>query len=167
MTPIEIERKFLIQMPSKELLNRQGTKAKSIVQTYLLPQDNETARVRMITEGETVTYVKTVKRRISNLSHFEDEREISLEEYENELKNRDVGKKTIEKTRYCIDFARHTLEIDVYPFWSDRAVLEIELSSEDEAFEIPDYINIIKEVTDDGRYKNTNLAKEIPMDIVE
>ena len=113
----------------------------------------------MIREGDTARYVKTVKRRISNLSHFEDEREISLEEYENELKKRDESKKDILKTRYCIDFSAHTLEIDVYPFWRDRAVLEIELSSEEESFDIPDYIKIIKEVTDDKSYKNSALAR--------
>lgn len=166
MTPIEIERKFLIKMPAQNILQTHG-KSKSITQTYLTPIANETARVRKIIEGEAVSYVKTVKRRISDLSHFEDEHEISYKEYTNELKNRDTTKKAIEKTRYYINFADHVLEIDVYPFWTDRAILEIELASEDEAFEIPEYIKVIKEVTGDGRYKNTNLAKEIPMDIVE
>ena len=167
MTPIEIERKFLIKMPSADTLKQHGARAKSIIQTYLTPIDNETSRVRMISERDKTCYVKTTKRRISDLSHFEDEREISRAEYETELQRRDASKKDIEKTRYCIDLADHVLEIDVYPFWSDRAILEIELSSETEAFEIPEYIEVIKEVTSDGRYKNTNLAKEIPMDIVE
>ena len=167
MTPIEIERKFLIKMPSNDELKAHGARAKEIVQTYLTPTNDETARVRMINENGKVSYIKTVKRRISDLSHFEDEWEISPEEYENELKNRDTGKKAIEKTRYCIDFCDHVLEIDVYPFWDDRAILEIELSSETESFDIPEYIKVIKEVTSDGRYKNTNLAKEIPIDSVE
>ena len=167
MTPIEIERKFLIKMPEASVLNQHVARAKHITQTYLTPIDNETSRVRKIVENGCVSYIKTVKRRISDLSHFEDEWEISADEYVAELKKRDTSKKDIEKTRYCIDFAGHVLEIDVYPFWSDRAVLEIELSSEDEKFDIPEYITIIKEVTSDGRYKNTNLAKEIPIDIVE
>jgi len=167
MTPIEIERKFLIEMPSKSVLEEHSAKSKNIIQTYLTPVGNETARVRMITEGRSITYVKTVKRRISDLSHFEDESNISPQEYETELKNRDTSKTAIEKIRYCIDFSEHTLEIDVYPFWNDRAILEIELSSEDEKFEIPEYITVIKEVTSDGRYKNTNLAKEIPLDIIK
>ena len=51
--------------------------------------------------------------------------------------------------------------MDVYPFWSDRAVLEVELESEDEAFDIPPFISVIKEVTGDKRYSNKALAKEI------
>ena len=78
MTPIEIERKFLIEMPDESTLTAHNARIKDIVQTYLVPAGNETACVRMIREGDTARYVKTVKRRISNLSHFEDEREISL-----------------------------------------------------------------------------------------
>ena len=58
----------------------------------------------------------------------------------------------------------HFFEIDIYPFWRDKAVMEIELSSEDEDFEIPHEIKVIKEVTGDKRYKNASLAIEIPRD---
>ena len=163
--PIEIERKFLISMPdTNKFLAISGANKKEILQTYLLSYKGETARVRKITDEKITYYVKTVKNRISDLSHFEDEYEISKEEYENELKNRDPAKVDIEKTRYCIPFKNHILEIDVYPFWNDRAILEIELKQESESIEIPDFISVIKEVTSDKRYKNTNLAFEIPVD---
>ena len=40
--------------------------------------------------------------------------------------------------------------------------MEIELSSENEEIKMPEYINVIKEVTDDERYKNRNMASNIP-----
>ena len=52
-------------------------------------------------------------------------------------------------------------EIDVYPFWNDKAIMEIELRSENQEFSIPKSINVIKEVTDDDEYKNSSLAKNI------
>ena len=55
-------------------------------------------------------------------------------------------------------------EIDVYPFWQDRAVMEIELADEAEAVKLPPEIEIIKEVTRDRRYTNAALAREIPLD---
>ena len=76
----------------------------------------------------------------------------------------DPDKKTVYKTRYAFPYGSHTVEIDVYPFWSDRAILEVELSEENEIFKIPDSIRIIKEVSEDSRYKNTNIANCIPMD---
>ena len=165
MIPIEIERKFLIAMPSINLLESfENTRKKEIAQTYLPTIDGITARVRKIEENEKTTYVKTEKSRISSLSHYENEFEISKEQYENELTLRDANKSTIEKIRYCIPCDNHILEIDIYPFWNDRAILEIELRDENEAFDIPSYIKVIKEVSDDKRYKNTNLAKDVPMD---
>jgi len=167
-TPIEIERKFLITMPSIETLeSAEGSRKKEITQIYLTSINGETTRVRKIAESGNISYIKTTKKRISDLSHFEDEFEITHEEYENELKNRDESKANIQKTRYCIPFCNHILEIDIYPFWSDRAILEIELTEENEEFNIPDFINVIKEVSADKRYKNTNLALQIPMDDIQ
>lgn len=51
-------------------------------------------------------------------------------------------------------------EIDIYPFWKNKAILEIELSNEFADIVFPDYLEVIKEVTDDIEYKNYNLAKK-------
>jgi CYTH domain-containing protein len=53
-------------------------------------------------------------------------------------------------------------EIDIYPFAQNRAICEIELLSEDEKFDFPPFINIVKEVTDDKRFSNYSFAKTIP-----
>ena len=143
-----------------------GVRIKHIEQTYLVRENGKKARVRRIVENSEVSFIKTVKQRISALSCFEDEREITREEYESELKNADADKSVLFKTRYCIPYENHVIEIDVYPFWSDRALLEVELSSESEEFSIPEFVKIIKEVSEDSRYKNTNIAKIIPFDAI-
>ena len=164
-TPVEIERKFLIYMPDIAVLESfEGVRVKYIEQTYLDCEEGKNARVRRIVEGERESFVKTVKQRISTLSAFEEEYEIDAASYREELKSASADKQTIVKTRYCIPFDEHIVEIDVYPFWSDRAILEVELASENESFSLPDCLHIIKEVSEDKRYKNTNLAKEIPCD---
>jgi CYTH domain-containing protein len=98
------------------------------------------------------------------LSCYEDEHFISLDEYNFLLLLADKEKKSIHKTRYSFEYCNHILEIDVYDFWNDRATLEIELKDENEKFSIPTFIEIIKEISTDGRYKNTNLAKSVPFD---
>lgn len=80
------------------------------------------------------------------------------------MKSADLQRKTIIKTRYCIDCGEHTFEIDVFPFWDDRAIMEVELSHEDERFTVPQGIEMIREVTGDKRYTNSSLAREIPQD---
>ncbi len=164
-TPIETERKFLIKMPDmQQLAELEGVRIKDITQTYLVSDDGKNARVRKIVENGKTSYIKTVKQRISTLSCFEEEYEINENTYAAELKLRDTEKNTIQKVRYCLPYEGHILEIDIYPFWLDRAILEIELRDENEAFAIPSFLEIIKEVSDDKRYKNTNLALEVPFD---
>ena len=164
-TPIETERKFLIYMPCLETLCSQPEiRIQEINQTYLLTDGKKNARIRKITERGKISYIKTVKERISTLSCFEDESVISFEEYENLLLKADTEKQSIHKIRYSFEYCKHILEIDIYEFWDDRATLEIELASEDEEFAIPSFIKVIKEISEDGRYKNTNLAKNVPYD---
>ena len=158
--PIETERKFLIAMPDVELLSAQnGARVKHIEQTYLICENGKNARVRKILESDTVSFIKTVKQRISTLSSYEDENEISESEYIKELTCADPDKKTVIKTRYCIPYGNHTVEIDVYPFWNDKAIIEIEQCEEDYEIIFPDFVKVRREVTEDEAYKNLTLAK--------
>ena len=160
----EIERKLLIRFPDTASLAAQPKCAVwRIAQTYLVSEEpGLTRRVRRIEENGRISCYRTFKRRLTALRCIEDEAEITPEEYERYLKEADPESRTIEKTRYRIPFEGHTLEIDVYPFWSDRAILEVELEAETEKAALPDYIEIIRDVTADPAYKNWALAKHIP-----
>ena len=159
----EIERKFLIAYPERELLD--GSESSQITQTYL-KKDNSgmNSRVRKRVWGDKTEYTHTRKKHISDIRRVEEERLISENEYNELLKSADLRRNTIRKTRYCIDCGAHTFEIDIFPFWDDRAIMEVELSHEDERFTVPQGIEIIREVTDDKRYTNSSLAREIPQD---
>ena len=94
----------------------------------------------------------------------EDEARITEAEYRRLLLDRDPGRMTVSKTRYRIPWGGHVLEFDLYPFWSDRAILEIELESEEDAAEIPAWVQIVRDVTGEGRYKNSQIARTVPME---
>lgn len=157
--PYEIERKFLIEYPDiqwlESLANCQRTE---IIQTYLESNNNEEVRVRQRGLDGFYTYTKTIKRNISDIKRVEIEKRLSKDEYLNLLMKADTTKRQIRKTRYCLTYNNSYLEIDIYPFWSNRAILEIELSSENQEIDIPDKIKVIKEVTYDQEYKNSHLA---------
>ena len=93
-------------------------------------------------------------------TRVEVEREISEDEYEAYLLQRDPSRHTIEKTRYAFPYKGHTVEIDIYPFWTDRAILETELRSEDEEALLPPFIRLLREVTEDPAYTNAALAAD-------
>ena len=70
----------------------------------------------------------------------------------------DTTKRQIRKTRYCLIYQNQYFEIDIYPFWNDKAIMEIELADENQQISFPKFIKIIKEVTDDEAYKNSSIA---------
>ena len=78
------------------------------------------------------------------------------------LESADPNRRKIEKTRYVIPHENHLLEIDIFPFWRDKAFLEIELADENEPFSIPAMFSLIRDVTEDGRYTNASLALALP-----
>lgn len=155
----EIERKFLIEMPGPEVLDM--GEMSEISQTYLLGEPGTTERVRFRRRGSVCEYTHTVKKKLSNMRRLEDERYIGEEEYQHLLKRADPERRSIEKRRYCLEKDGLLWELDVFPFWTDRAILELELSGEEQRFMLPDCFRLIKEVTDDPRYTNAALSKEI------
>lgn len=158
-TPFEIERKFLIKYPNLALLEQNPNCEKvEIIQTYLKSDSSEEVRVRQRGINGSYTYTKTIKKLVNNLKRIEIEKRISENEYLNLLMEADTTKRQIRKTRYCLVHNTQYFEIDIYPFWNNQAIMEIELNNENQAIEFPPNIEIIKEVTDDENYKNYNIA---------
>ena len=81
------------------------------------------------------------------------------EEYLERLMDADPERKPIRKDRYCLANGNQYFEIDIYPFWQDQAILEIELTDPDEEIRFQEFISLIREVTDDEAYQNASLAK--------
>ena len=161
----EIERKFLIEYPDVNELEAYPNSTKSeIAQTYLLTDDGFTSRIRKRTTNGATKYIFTEKKRVNDVKCIENERDITKEEYNDLLKLADPERRTIEKTRYCLPYGGRVVEIDIYPFWTDRAIAEVEMEDEGESVRFPGFIKVIREVTAEKAYKNVALAKEIPSD---
>ena len=158
--PYEIERKFLIKYPNIEWLESLSNVEKvEIIQTYLNNvKPDEEVRIRQRGRAGDYIFTKTTKRNISALKRVEVEKRLSKDEYLDLLMDADISKHQIRKTRYCMTYENCYLEIDIYPMWNDQAILEVELSSEDEMISIPEQIEVIKEVTNDKTFRNYNIA---------
>ena len=161
--PLEIERKFLIEYPDKKMLEELSNgNFSDISQTYLSSEKGISERVRARTRAGKTVYTHNTKIKLSSMKRIEMEDEITKEEYDELLKRADSKCRTIEKVRYLIPFDGFTFEIDVFPFWSDKAFMEVEMPTEDTKVNLPDFVKIIREVTDDNRYTNHALAIELP-----
>ncbi len=165
-TGLEIERKYLIRMPDVARLEAMpGCAVWDVVQMYLRRDaDGGTRRVRRVCAGGEVKHYFTHKRRIDALSCEETEGEIAPEEYAALAAQADPDRRPVEKRRLRIPYMGQLLEVDIYSFWSDRATLEIELESEDQPVRLPDWLEVVREVTGEEAYKNFSLAHSVPME---
>lgn len=161
MNGFEIERKFLIKMPDeKQLSALERVAVAEIEQTYT----TKGIRLRKWQEAGKTIYIKTEKKQVSYMTRIETESEITEEEYNTLLSFADPERKTLVKTRYRYPFCGKLIEIDVFPFWKKQAFCEVELESEKETFSLPDFIEVIREVTSEKEYRNHALSKKIPQE---
>ena len=158
--PLEIERKFLIKFPDIDKMMTFPCSKSEITQTYLIG-DNGKFRLRKRGENGDYIYIKTVKHKISETIREETETRLTQQEY-NELMNTCLKTGSIEKDRYCLMYNGTYYEIDIFPFWKNQAYIEVELLDENERVELPEFIELIREVTYDSRYKNSSLSQSIP-----
>ena len=146
----EIEKKFLVAGDFRQSVR----KATRITQGYLSTVPERPVRVRDQVDKGYIT-IKGIGSE-SGASRFEWEKEIPVEEVMELLKICEPG--VIDKTRYLVDVGSHTFEVD--EFYGDNeglTVAEVELGSEDEAFERPQWLG--QEVTGDMKYYNSMLIK--------
>lgn len=155
--PYEIERKFLIKYPNLNKLEKMSKKVE-IIQTYLDTADGQELRIRQRGDGKNFIYTKTRKWKVNDTKRVEFESRISKEEYLSLLMDIDTTRSQIRKSRYCLVYNSQYIEIDLYPFSKDKAILEIELQNENQPVELPEFIQVIKEVTNDDNYKNYHLS---------
>ena len=166
--PLEIERKFLIQYPDLRWLESLPNCRKvDIIQTYLLAQEGDELRVRQRGENGSYIYFKALKRRLSDEARVELEERLDEKEYLRLLMKADPKRRPIRKTRYCLTWEGQYFEIDVYPFWKDKAIVEIELREEGQEIRFPRELKLIREVTADPAYKNASLALRDPEPEIE
>lgn len=158
--PMEIERKFLIEYPDTAMLEKlPNCQRVEIIQTYLNAAEGEESRVRQRGIDGNYIYTQTTKRKVTERKRIEVERRLSRDEYLRLLMDADPECRPIRKTRYCLTWDNQYFEIDIYPFWHDRAILEIELSHETAPIRFPEHIKVIQEVTEEPSYKNAALAR--------
>ncbi|AWG21016.1 adenylate cyclase [Flavobacterium faecale] len=147
---IEIERKFLV---TSDAFKKEAFSEKRIKQGYLSSVPERTVRVR--TKGDRAFLTIKGASSESGMSRFEWEKEISIEEAEQLLLLCEKG--IIDKTRFEVKVKGNVFEIDEFYGENEGLIMaEIELLSENEKFEKPDWLG--KEVTTDERFYNSYLS---------
>ena len=149
---LEIERKFLVKDDSYK---RMAYHASRIAQGYICSSRGRTVRVRIRDDKGYLTIKGPSDHQ--GLGRYEWEKEIPLCEAHELMKLCEPG--MIDKTRYLVQAGKHVFEVD--EFYGENeglTIAEVELESEDESYEKPDFVG--DEVTGDVRYYNSFLMKK-------
>lgn len=147
---LEIERKFLVAPQLWAL--QQPEKSKILRQAYLTDDPDKTIRVR--TADEQAFF--TIKGRAQGISRQEFEWEIPLADAHALING--FASQVVEKVRHYITYGGKLWEVDEFKGLNEGLwVAEIELDSEEESFEKPDWVR--QEVTHEARYLNARLAR--------
>lgn len=152
MSGLEIERKFMVRKAGSRW--REQAFSHSHIRQGYIACEGATIRVRT-RDAHAYLTIKSPSLD-GGLSRYEFEKEITPAEAVQLLKLCRGG--VIEKTRYLVKCGAHTFEVD--EFEGDNAGLvfaEVELSSQDEAFEKPDFLG--PEVTGNRHYYNKQMLR--------
>jgi len=145
--PKEIERKYKVQSTKYKDL----AEGLYIHQGFLSTEKERVVRVRVIGDKGYLT----IKGITTGATRTEYEYEIPVTDANALLKELCL-KPTIEKYRYEVPNKGFIWEVDEFLGENEGLIVaEIELESEDQEFEFPDWVG--EEVTDDPRYFNSNL----------
>jgi adenylate cyclase len=146
---LEIERKYLVINDKW----RENVIDESVMkQGYLAHVPNASVRVRVSGKEARLT----VKGSSKGISRNEYEYSIPRQDAEEMLQNHIAGA-VIEKVRYRVKCGDHIWDLDLFTGANRGLIMaEVELGSEQEEFNIPDWAG--EEVSSDSRYYNANLS---------
>ena len=148
---MEIERKFLVKDHS--FIGEAYTRSR-IVQGYICSDTGRSVRVRIRDDEGFLTIKSPTNER--GWSRYEFEMPIQVSDAEDLMALCLPG--SIEKVRHYVKAGNHTWEVDVFHGENEGLIVaEIELESEDDVFELPEWVG--QEVSGIAKYYNSMLAK--------
>lgn len=147
---LEIERKFRVAGDFKVA----ATHCSHIQQGYIASGKGRTVRIRIRDDKGYLTIKGPAG--ATGLSRYEFETEVPLSDARDLMLLCEPG--IIDKHRYLVPVGHHVFEVDEFHGDNEGLVMaEVELGSEDEAYERPDWLG--EEVTGDRRFYNSHLRK--------
>lgn len=167
--PLEIEKKYRLKKSGLQFMSFPSTKVE-IEQMYLLDQSRIRRRgvegyyaAGVWVPQPAWVYTRTVKRERPEGGRYETEERITAWEYKEMSMQRDKSRAVIKKTRTCFLDGGRYFELDEFhaPHWIKGVLLlELELDHDDQSatVDIPSYLEVTDDVTEDSEWSNFALA---------
>lgn len=163
--PIQSQRKYLLSQDTNLMSLPVDCTRVEIRQTYLTEKDGVERRVSRWSYGANdPIYFYTEKEAIGkgSLYRFRREDQITPDDYILLLGQRDRNRQEISKSRYCFVWDHQYFNVDVFRQPDSLFLLEVQTSRVRQEVVIPDFLDVIREVTDDPSYLNASIALSEP-----
>lgn len=161
--PVQVFKKYLVEVNDsilEKVLSEKGASSSEILQYYLKSTNENEKRIRRRIKDGNEVYFYSEARMITAHSRSKSDRILSKRQFSDYMSEIDENLKPINKKRYSFFLNGLFYKLDVFNFDEAKGLLSVQVASEDDTINIPSYFKILKEVTDDVKYKNYFLAKE-------
>ncbi|MDO4197582.1 MAG: AAA family ATPase [Erysipelotrichaceae bacterium] len=158
----EIYNKYLIEVNDeviKEMSRKQNFVHSHIIQHYLDSKVNTERRIRQRERNGSIMYTYSEARYLSTNERIKVDRVLSERQYFDYMGEVDDKLNVIDKQRYSFIENSHFYKLDVFNFDTSKGILSVQIPLNETDIELPDFVKIIKDVSDDQNYKNYYLAK--------
>ena len=152
-----LEKKYLISKPNiEQLLKNKHCRKVHIKQHYLIDDKKKEEEKIVLRRENNKNFYYNVNKKTKGKYR----KTISADEYINKLEDENNKFYHIYKDRYYYVYDSRCIKIDIFPFWSDKAILEVDLLNDRENVKLPKCIKVIEDVTENINYKNYYLAEK-------
>lgn len=148
---IKEEKKYLVELKKDayDKLKQKECITVYITQVYLKTENDYEMRLRKRVLDGDETYYVSVKKSYGSKEKIVTEEKIDKKSYERLLNQREVTN-VVEKKRTCFIENNHIYKIDEYD--NDLFILETDINAN-----IPEFISVIEDVTQNENFKNKNI----------
>jgi len=159
---VEKFNKYLIEVDDtilERFKNEANYSTSHIVQHYLKSDNGNERRIRRRERDSDTMYSYSEANYLSSNERIKKDRILTEKQYNDYLNQIDTDLNVLDKMRYSFINDGMFYKLDVFDFDQSKGVLAVDVPLDGSDVKIPDYIRVIKDVTDDLNYKNYYLAK--------
>lgn len=155
---VKSQKKYYINIDDTDIEKIKSiSKVAKINQTYLDSSDNVEKRIRKITMDGVTTYNYTIHKYLEDGRKVKvSDKPISEKHYKELLEFKNKKKQTITKDRYFFPYKDNYFTLDII---DDYGILEINITK-DGNIEIPEFIKVVEDVSDNESFQNFNIANK-------
>eukprot|EP00834_Sanchytrium_tribonematis_P003621 NODE_146_length_15710_cov_0.617385.p1 type:complete len:369 gc:universal NODE_146_length_15710_cov_0.617385:12788-13894(+) len=127
------------------------------VEHLYLTSEKDQYRIRKRWDDKGIFYSLTIRKSLFD-QKIEERRVLTAREYENLFSQKDQNRHTILKTRRCFLYHSHYFHLDYYEQPHNGLMLLEAYIEDSQAKVLPDFLPIVKEVTEDDSFSMFNLS---------